>query len=108
MAEPKRHMDVPKERVLESLPPNQPTPRSQRPVDPDHPSKAPHRPTICHPGPNTQTGVYKCLPMAVYMCLPVMMTTETTTGKAKQATQECSNDTNRPDRHHRHRSEERR
>src|SRR5690554_1293118 len=61
------------------------------------PTPRPHRPTICHPRPNTRTGVYKCLPMAVYMCLPVMMTTETTTGKAKQATQECSNDTNRPE-----------
>ena len=83
MAEQKRHMDVPQERFLDSLPPNQPTPRSQRPAEPTLPTLGPHRPTICHPRPNTRTGVYKCLPMAVYMCLPVMMTTETTTGKAQ-------------------------
>src|SRR5690554_6890690 len=46
------------------------------------------------------TSVYPWRYTCVYRS---MMTTQTTTGKAKQATQECSNDTNRTDRHHRHR-----
>ena len=84
MAEPKRHRDVPKERVLEAHP------QTNQPPEPEAswtrlPTPRPHRPTICHQGPNTRTRVYKCLPLAVYMCLPVIMTNQTTTDKARQA-----------------------
>src|SRR5690554_6621536 len=91
--------------------PNQPNTISRRPADPTYLSKRrTEHPTKGHTGQQSvtqgqtpepeYTSVYPWRYTCVYRS---MMTIQTTTGKAKQATQECSNDTNRTDRHHRHR-----